>query len=64
MQDLQQKKSLDEWKNATVVLIFKRDPKMLNASCWLHAAEQYLITETAFAPFLTGENSAGWGRLQ
>jgi hypothetical protein len=26
-------------------------PKMLIASCWLHAAEQYIVTETTFAPF-------------
>jgi hypothetical protein len=49
--------------NAMVVLIFKRYPKTLIPSCWLHAAEQYLVRESAFAPSLTGEISAGWAPL-
>jgi hypothetical protein len=36
---------------------------MLIASCWLHVAEQYLVTETAFSPSLTGE-FLQVGRLQ
>jgi hypothetical protein len=36
---------------------------MLIASCWLHAAEQYFVTESAFAPSIAGEISAGWAPL-